>query len=86
MAVVTSGATAQRVTVACTLTVGSNTESRYAVVRTSGTAGQTSTTSIPLQVAGPAGTSSVTCDASVPGGTLPTVNATAAINALQVAS
>ena len=87
MAVVTSGATPQRVTFACTLTVGSSTESRYAVVRTDGTAGNTSTTSIPLQAAGGSGASSVTCDASVAGGgTLPTINATATINALQVAS
>ena len=53
----TSGATASGSTVSCTLTVGSNTDDpRRAVVATDGTTGDTSTTSIPLQLAGPAGT------------------------------
>ena len=54
-ATVTSGATTQRVTVSCTLTVGSNTVTRSAIIETTGTTGQDSTASIPLQLAGPAG-------------------------------
>ncbi len=49
---VTSGATAQHVTVSCTLTVGSNTQTRTATIDTDGTAGDVSTTSIPMQLAG----------------------------------
>jgi hypothetical protein len=87
VATVTSGGTAVRVTLSCTLTAGSNTVTRSAVIPTNGTAGDTSTGSIPLQLAGPAGTSAVSCSASVPGtGTLPTVSAVAAINAIQTAS
>lgn len=86
-ATVTSGATIQRVTVSCTLTVGSNTVTRSAIVDTTGTAGQDSTASIPLQLAGGAGTSSVTCTNSIPGtGTAPATQVTAAINAIQTAS
>jgi hypothetical protein len=86
-ATVTSGATAQRVTVTCTLTVGSNTETRSAIIDTTGNAGENSTASIPLQAAGPSGTSSVSCTNSVPGnGTAPVTSVTSAINALQTAS
>jgi hypothetical protein len=86
-ATVTSGATAQRVTVTCTLAVGSNTETRSAIIDTTGTAGDNSTASLPLQAAGPAGTSSVSCTNSVPGnGTAPATSVTSAINALQTAS
>ncbi|HEX3688747.1 MAG TPA: hypothetical protein VHV28_03595 [Solirubrobacteraceae bacterium] len=86
-ATVTSGAPAQRVTVTCTLTVGSNTETRSAVIDTTGTAGEDSTQSIPLQAAGPAGTGSVSCTSTVPGtGTVPTTSVTSAINAIQTAS
>ena len=86
-ATVTSGATAQRVTVTCTLTVGSNTVTRSAVIDTTGTAGQDSTASIPLQLAGGAGASSVGCSAALPGtGTLPATSVTSAINAIQTAS
>jgi hypothetical protein len=86
-ATVTSGATSQRVTVTCTLTVGSNTATRSAIVDTTGTAGQDSTASIPLQAAGPAGTASVSCTNSIPGtGTVPVTSVTSAINAIQTAS
>jgi hypothetical protein len=85
-ATVTSGAAAQRVTVSCTLTVGSNTATRSAIIETTGTAGQNSTASIPLQAAGPSGTGSVSCTNSVPAGTAPTTSVTAAINAIQTAS
>jgi hypothetical protein len=86
-ATVTSGATTQRVTVTCTLTVGSNTETRSAIIDTTGNAGENSTASIPLQAAGPSGTSSVSCTNSVPGnGTAPVTSVTSAINALQTAS
>jgi hypothetical protein len=86
-ATVTSGATSQRVTVTCTLTVGSNTATRSAIVDTTGTPGQDSTASIPLQAAGPAGTASVSCTNSIPGtGTVPVTSVTSAINAIQTAS
>ena len=87
VATVTSTGTAARVTVSCTLTVGSNTVTRSAVILANGTTGDTATGSIPLQLAGPAGTSAVSCTASVPsGGTLPTVSAVSAINAIQTGS
>jgi hypothetical protein len=85
-ATVTSGGTGQRITVSCTLTVGSNTETRSAVIVTDGTPGNPSTQSIPLQATGPSGTGSVSCTGSVPTGTLPAVSVTSAINAVQTAS
>lgn len=85
-ATVTSGAAPQRVNVSCTLTVGSNTQTRSATVTTTGTAGDTTSQSIPLQVAGPTGTSSVSCVATPVTGTLPTTSVTSAINAVQTAS
>jgi hypothetical protein len=86
-ATVTSGGTAQRVTVSCTLTVGSNTETRSAIVDTSGTTGDNFTASIPLQAAGGSGASTLSCTSTVPGtGTAPTTQVTAAINAIQTAS
>jgi hypothetical protein len=85
-ATVTSGATAQRVTVSCTLTVGSNTATRSAVIETTGTPGDTSTASIPLQATGPSGTGTVSCANSVPSGPAPTTSVTSAINAIQTAS
>jgi hypothetical protein len=86
-ATVTRGASDQHVTVTCTLTVGSNTATRSVTIDTSGASGDTSTASIPLQAAGPAGTSSVSCTNSVPGpGTAPVTSVTAAINAIQTAS
>ena len=85
-AAVTSGAPSQRVNVSCTLTVGSNTQTRSATVTTTGTAGDVTSESIPLQVAGPAGTSAVSCQATAFTGALPTTSVTAAINAVQTAS
>jgi hypothetical protein len=86
-ATVTSGALAQHVTVTCTLTVGSNTETRSATVDTTGTAGDTSFASIPLQATGQSGTGSVSCASTVAGtGTAPAVTVTSAINALQTSS
>jgi hypothetical protein len=85
-ATVTSGATSQRVNVSCTLAVGSNTQTRSATVMTTGTAGDNTAGSIPLQVAGPAGTASVSCQATPVTGTLPTTSVTAAINGVQTAS
>ncbi len=84
---VTSGAAAQRVTVTCVLTVGTTTETRSAVIPTTGTVGQTATASLALQADGGAGTSTVTCAGSdATGATLPTISATSAINALATAS
>ena len=86
-ATVTSGAAPQHVTVTCTLTVGSNTQTRSATIDTTGTAPQTTSASIPLQVAGPAGPSAVACSNSIPGtGTAPDTTVTSAINAIQTAS
>lgn len=85
-ATVTSGAPAQRTTVTCTLTVGSNTETRSVVVPTDGTLGDTSTQSIPMQATGDSGTGFVSCTSSVPTGTAPAVSVTSAINAIQTAS
>jgi hypothetical protein len=76
-----------RVNVSCTLTVGSNTQTRSLTVNT----GQTTTpavASLPLQLAGPSGTASISCQSSTPGSTpttAPTVSVTSAINAIQVA-
>ncbi len=86
-ATVTSTGTTEHVSISCTLTVGSNTETRVATVDTTATSGQTSSVSIPLQVAGEAGTAGVSCQSSLSGaGAPPTVSVTAAINALQTAS
>jgi hypothetical protein len=84
-ATVTGSGTSEHVSVSCTLTVGSNTQTRSTTVDT-GTSTAPTAASIPLQVAGPAGTSTVSCSASVPTGTLPTTTVTAAINAIQTAS
>jgi hypothetical protein len=85
-ATVTSGATSHRINVSCTLTVGSNTQTRSTTITTTGTAGDTTSASIPLQVAGPAGTSGLSCQATPDAGTLPTTSVTSAINAVQTAS
>ena len=83
----TSSGTAQRVTATCTLTVGTTTQTHSAVLHTDATAGDLSTASLPLQAAGTAGASSISCAATVPtGATLPKVTATSAINALQTAT
>jgi hypothetical protein len=82
-----SGASATPVTVSCVLTVGSTNVTRTTVLRTVGTTGQLTTASLPLQLAGAGGTSTVACTATVPSGdTLPAVTATSAINALQTAA
>jgi hypothetical protein len=76
-----------RLTATCTLTVGSNTVSRSAALRTDGTAGDVSTAAIPMQLAGTAGTASVACIAApATGSTLPKLTADSGINALQTAS
>lgn len=86
-ATVTGTGGAVRVNVSCTLSVGSNTQTRSLTVDT----GQTTTpvvASVPLQLAGPSGTASVACQSSTPGSTpttAPAVSVTSAINAIQVA-
>jgi hypothetical protein len=80
--------TDSRVNVTCTLTVGSNTQTRSLTLNT-GTVGIPASGSIPLQLAGPSGTSSVACSSSLPTGqaiptTAPTVSVTSALNAIQV--
>jgi hypothetical protein len=84
-ATVTGSGVNQRVSVSCTLSVGPNTQTRSATI-TTGTSTGTTSMSIPLQVAGPAGTSTVSCLASPESGTLPTTSVTSAINAVQTAS
>jgi hypothetical protein len=84
-ATVTGSGVNQRVNVSCTLSVGPNTQTRSATI-TTGTSTGTTSMSIPLQVAGPAGTSAVSCLASPESGTLPTTSVTSAINAVQTAS
>lgn len=79
--------TPQHVTVSCTLTVGSNTQTRTATIDTTGTTGNTFTASIPLQETGQSGTGSVSCsDTSSGTGAAPAVSVTSAINAVQTAS
>ncbi|MGH2916042.1 MAG: hypothetical protein ACRDMX_13740 [Solirubrobacteraceae bacterium] len=85
--------TPQHVAVSCTLSVGSNTETRVITIDTTGVAGQASAASIPLQATGPSGTGSVACTASTAkiGGTGaqpadPNVSITSAINAIQTSS
>jgi hypothetical protein len=86
-ATVTSTSSVQHVSVSCTLTVGSNTETRTATIDTTGNAGDTSSASIPLQAAGQAGTARVGCQSSVAGtGTAPVVSVASALNAIQTAS
>lgn len=82
---VTSTAVSQRVQVSCTLTVGSNTQTRAVTLVTSGTATNVTTGSIPLQLSGGAGTATVACSATVSPGTLPATSVTAALDALQIA-
>jgi len=72
----------QRVQVSCTLTVGSDTQTRAETVV--GTAGETTDASIPLQLAGPSGSASVTCTGKPQTGTLPTTSVTASIDALEL--
>ncbi len=57
-ATITGGSAGEHVVVSCTLTVGSNTETRSATLDT---VGQTGALSIPLEVAGQAGTATVSC-------------------------
>jgi hypothetical protein len=83
---VSNGATSQHVTVTCTLTVGSNTQTRDVTLNTNNSGTGTQDASIPLQAAGSAGNASVACAGAVDGGTLPAINVTSAINAIQTAS
>lgn len=73
------------VKVTCSLTVGANTQTRLATVD-SGDTGTTTNVSIPLQVAGPAGTATVACSGSSTGPNNPTVTVNSGINAIQTSS
>jgi hypothetical protein len=84
-ATVNGSGTNQRITVSCTLSVGTNTVTRSTTIVT-GTSNDNTSSSIPLQLSGPAGTGAVSCTAAADSGTLPTTNVTAAINAIQTAS
>jgi hypothetical protein len=77
---------AEDVNVTCTLTLGANTQTRSASVTTAAD-GSSRDVSIPLMVAGPAGSAVVSCQDATPGGTTPaTVSVTSAINGLQTSS
>jgi hypothetical protein len=78
---VASGATRQQVTVTCTLTVGSNTETRSVTVDTDGSVGDQASSSLALQASGQSGTGSVSCTST--GGT---ASVTSGLNAIQIAS
>jgi hypothetical protein len=80
---VTGTGTDQRVQVSCTLTVGSNTQTR-AVTFATGTAKTAIIGSIPLQLQGAPGTATVACSATVDTGTLPATSVTAALDAIQL--
>jgi hypothetical protein len=83
----TSGANAVPVTVKCTFTVGATTTSQTTVLRTDGTSGDTTSATVPMQLPGAAGTSTVACTATVPSGdTLPAVTGLSAINAIATAA
>jgi hypothetical protein len=73
-----------QVTVNCTLTVGAGTETRSATV-TTGATGTREQLSLPLQLAGAAGASSVACTKTA-STTSPMVSVTAGLNAIQTAS
>ncbi|MGH2870103.1 MAG: hypothetical protein ACRDNK_21345 [Solirubrobacteraceae bacterium] len=77
---------AENVDVTCTLAVGPNTQTRTADVTTPAN-GTTSEVSIPLMVAGPAGSAVVSCQHATSAGSTPaTVSVTSAINGLQTSS
>lgn len=82
--VTVTSAGADHVTVSCTLSVGGNVQSRDVTFDT-GASGTHESESIPLQVAGPAGNSSVVCQ-SAAGSTSPTVSVTSSLNAIQTSS
>jgi hypothetical protein len=82
---VTGSGSAQRVTVTCTLTVGTSTQTRAATIDT-GTSTTANPVTIPLQQAGAAGPVAVACSDAVDTGTPPTVHATTGIEAIQTAS
>jgi hypothetical protein len=81
---VTGTGITQRVQVSCTLTVGSNTQTRQVTLNT-GAATTASNDSIPLQLSGASGTATVACSATVATGTLPATSVTAALDAIQIA-
>jgi hypothetical protein len=76
---------AQDVEVSCVLTVGANTQTRSVSVAVPAD-GTTREASVPLMVAGPAGTATVSCQQSATGTGTPTVSVTSAISALQTSS
>ncbi|MGB9183872.1 MAG: hypothetical protein WCB67_07380 [Solirubrobacteraceae bacterium] len=77
---------AEDVNVTCTLTLGANTQTRTATARAAAD-GSSRSASIPLMVAGPAGSAVVSCQQAIPaGGTPATVSVTSAINGLQTSS
>lgn len=82
-----AGATGrQTASVSCTLTVGSNTQSRTITVTTP-SATEPGSAALPLQLTGTGGTAGVACSSKQAGtanGTAPSVSVTSAVNAIQV--
>ena len=84
---VKSGPAAHNVTVSCTLTAGSSSQTATASINTDGTTGDVTTASLPLQLASTSGTATEACTATVPAtATATTVSATAGLNAIQTSS
>ncbi len=80
---VTGSGSAQRITVSCTLTVGSASQTRDASVNT-GASTIAQYQSIPLQLQGSASTATVSCSAQANTGALPTTSVTTAIDAVRI--
>jgi len=84
-ATVNGNGTAQRVTVSCTLTLGSNTQTRSATINT-GNVIAASSASIPLQLASSAANSSVSCTSTSSATPAAKVSVTSSLNTIQTAS
>lgn len=82
---VTVAGGSEPVRVSCTISVGTSSQTRSATVD-SGPTGTTTSVTIPLQLATPAGTASVACSGTSTGPTNPLVKVDSAINAFQTAS
>lgn len=80
-ATVISNTTSRQVTVSCTLTVGSATQTRSATINTAGFT--VNSASIPLQLAGFSGNSGVSCTSSVAATPAASVNVTSSLNAIR---
>ena len=84
-AIVTGNGTSQRVTVSCTLTVGSSAQTRRVTIDT-GTSTARSSASIALQLAGGPGNAGVSCSSSSSATPAASVTVTSTLNTIQTAS